>query len=717
MSRVRLAVLAALAALLLAPAAAAACTDDVQLTGFSDALDETTFAGTDVGGLSGLAVDPRRRDTLLALVDNQGTTRARVLSVRVREGAAPRVVRLTTLRRADGTPFTGADLDGEGIAVSPRGELLVASETEPSIRRFSRSGRLRGELEVPARFRVAPAGEATANATFESLTLTPDGRTLFTATEGPLSADASTPDGRSRIRILRYRLQGDTYVPDGQLQHLTEPGQSVVELAARSEDELLVLERGFVAGEGNTVRVFRAFTTGAPDVTGVAALGAADPPLSKELLVDLADCPPSGAQNPGPQRSPLLDNVEALTFAPESAQRTGRVSLVLASDDNFSARQVTRLYALRARLRPEPTLTGRAVLPARTFAPGPPSGAAITAANGVEPPFASQPIQGISGVLDAGDGSLWAMPDNGYGAKANSADFLLRVYRLTPRLRTAAGGPGDVAPDRPFVSLRDPDRRVPFAIVNEDTPERLLTGADFDVESLRRDPDGDLWFGEEFGPYVLHTDATGRLLEAPIPLAGVRSPDDAGRPGEPVTLPGSRGFEGMAISPDGATLFPMIEGALTTDPDQRRRRILELDRRSSAYTGREWQYRVDDPAHAIGDLTALDEHRLLVIERDNAQGAAARFKKVFVVDRRRTDAAGFLVKRQVLDLLRIRDPRDLAGTAEPFTFPFQTIESVLPVGRDELLVINDNNFPFSAGRTPGRPDDTEVITVQVPGLR
>jgi hypothetical protein len=32
-------------------------------------------------------------------------------------------------------------------------------------------------------------------------------------------------------------------------------------------------------------------------------------------------------------------------------------------------------------------------------------------------------------------------------------------------------------------------------------------------------------------------------------------------------------------------------------------------------------------------------------------------------------------------------------------------------------VLNDNNFPGSAGRFPGRPDDTEGIVVDVPALR
>jgi glycerophosphoryl diester phosphodiesterase len=176
---------------------------------------------------------------------------------------------------------------------------------------------------------------------------------------------------------------------------------------------------------------------------------------------------------------------------------------------------------------PDVTLEGRAVLPAATFADGPPSGAYLGTApvNGITPPFASQPVQGFSAVLPAGDGDWWVMPDNGYGTQQTSADFLLRVYRIHPDVKTATGGSGDIAV-KDFIQLRDPDHKVPFAIVNQFSQARNLTGADFDIESFRKAPDGSLWFGDEFGPYLLHTSADGVVLEAPVPLP---DPDNPGR--------------------------------------------------------------------------------------------------------------------------------------------------------------------------------------------
>ncbi len=391
-------------------------------------------------------------------------------------------------------------------------------------------------------------------------------------------------------------------------------------------------------------------------------------------------------------------------------------SLIAAAAGTVSAAQA-----------PEAVLEGRAVLPADTFAEGPSSGSMLEdeTKGGRTPPFEGQPVGGVSAVLDAANGEYLAMADNGFGKKGNSADFLLRAYTIRPDFETAGGGSGGISVGE-FIQLRDPDRLIPFEIVNEDTEDRLLTGTDFDIESVRRDPRGDLWFGDEFGPFLLHTDATGRVLEAPIPLPDVKSPENPTlQSGEEPNLPTSRGFEGMAISEDGTTLYPMLEGALEDDQDQSRRYIYEFNLAGRQYTGERWQYHVEAPEHAIGDFTALGAGRFLIIERDNEQGEAASFKKVYLVDLSNTDAEGYLVKEEVLDLLQIRDPDRISepsgsegdiGLGDPFSFPFQTIESILPLDGGRLLLLNDNNYPLSAGRNPEQPDDTEAIVVRPAAL-
>lgn len=377
-------------------------------------------------------------------------------------------------------------------------------------------------------------------------------------------------------------------------------------------------------------------------------------------------------------------------------------------------------------------LVGRAVLGADTFAPGPTSGQFITPSNGRTPPFIErQPVQGFSAVLRAPEGDFYVLSDNGFGSKANSPDYVLRVYRIAPNFKTASVGTGDVIV-KSFFTLRDPNRKIRFPLIADRAnypnssiavdsrirQERLLTGSDFDVESFRQTADGTFWFGDEFGPYLLHTDATGKVLERPYALPGVISPDNTSTGGlVDANLPRSRGFEGMALTPDGTKLYPMLEGSLITDSDQRRLLINEFDLTTKSYTGNRWSYRLEattGSGQAIGDFTAIGDRRFLVIERDSGEGAAARFKKIFLVNLDQKDADGYLVKREVVNLLNIADPDDIGATGTGvFTFPFTTIESVIPLSSNTIGVLNDNNYPFSSGRTPSQPDNNEFIIIQL----
>ena len=124
-------------------------------------------------------------------------------------------------------------------------------------------------------------------------------------------------------------------------------------------------------------------------------------------------------------------------------------------------------------------------------------------------------MQGFSAIRDNGDGTFWAMEDNGYGAIENSADFNLRVYKIRPHFKTKDGGSGRIDIEG-FIELHDPDNNVPFAITNEFTRRRVLTGADFDIESFQKAKDGTLWFGDEFGPFLLHTGAKGKSWKLPF---------------------------------------------------------------------------------------------------------------------------------------------------------------------------------------------------------
>ncbi|MDW8443789.1 MAG: esterase-like activity of phytase family protein [Acetobacteraceae bacterium] len=240
-------------------------------------------------------------------------------------------------------------------------------------------------------------------------------------------------------------------------------------------------------------------------------------------------------------------------------------------------------------------------------------------------------------------------------------------------------------------------------------------GADFDIESVRIDHRGRFWFSDEFGPFLLKTDANGIVLGPEIAIPGVFAPRNPFRGETPPNLRSSGGLEGLGISPDGKTLYPLLEGVVTGDPPNTLR-LYTFDVDAEAFAPGFLLYPLTGGA-AIGDITAIDERRFLVIERDNGQGAAARFKRIFAIDLGEfddIDGRRVLRKQPVVDLLDIRDPSDLDGDGlATFRFPFVTIEAVAIVDPLHIIVVNDNNYPFSTGRRAGVPDDNEFILLRL----
>jgi hypothetical protein len=293
------------------------CAPGVAAVSYSDGLDKAVRDGVTLGGLSDLAWDARSR-SWASTTDNHGADPARLWFWR--DPSDARVVRdPLVLKRPDGTPWTGDDSDDEGLAVLPDGDFVISSETEPSIRIFGRDGVQKASLEVPARFAVAPAGEATGNATLEGLTLLPGGKRLVAAMEGALSGDHDA----TLHRFLVYdRDRRGAWRLTTQWSYHAEPGLRIAEIASPGEDRLLVLEAAFDAATGNDVRLY-SFAKG-----------------RKRLVADLVKCPDLGATAKQPQTNPLMDNYEGL------AVRGDTIHVI--SDDNFGATQITRVLTLRA---------------------------------------------------------------------------------------------------------------------------------------------------------------------------------------------------------------------------------------------------------------------------------------------------------------------------------------------------------------------------------
>ncbi|ABD06029.1 conserved hypothetical protein [Rhodopseudomonas palustris HaA2] len=365
---------------------------------------------------------------------------------------------------------------------------------------------------------------------------------------------------------------------------------------------------------------------------------------------------------------------------------------------------------------------------------------------GLSLPFSGQPLQGNSGIKKMDDGSFWVLTDNGFGSRYNSADAMLFLSHL--KIDWAGSKVDRVA----TVFLHDPDKKVPFRIVHENTDKRYLTGADFDTEGFQIIGDR-IWIGEEFGPYLIETDMSGKVLgvyETTADDKPVKSPDhwSVQSPGAPgasynatVNLKRSKGYEGFAASKDGKFLYGLLEGPLWDAgkkdwekvDGKEAARILEFDVAQKKFTGRFWTYVFEQNGNAIGDFNMIDASHGLIIERDDGEGTPdkacaagtrgtdcfpdlPKFKRVVKVELSDANVGKPVRKIGYIDLLKIRDPDKKAKkplTDGALAFPFFTIENVDKVDDRHIIVGNDNNLPFSSSRDPNKADDNEFVLLEV----
>ncbi|NEP30077.1 esterase-like activity of phytase family protein [Moorena sp. SIO3B2] len=327
------------------------------------------FENTEVGGISGLAYDPAN-GVYYGLSDDRSQNapaRFYTIDIDLSDGSLDNgdvgFTDVTTLRNASGEPFPERGVDPEGIALTSAGTLFISSEGDannllnPFVNEFSLAGQEFNQLTVPDKF--LPTSDGTRgirnNRAFESLTISPDERFLYTAVENALIQDgpASTLEDESPVRILQYDLQ--TGEPAKEFLYITDtipnqpdpPGSfadnGLVELLALDNTgTLLALERSFAVGVGNNLRLYEVRLQDATDISDVDNLlsNPTDPDsglleveqvAEKRLLLDFDDL---GIR---------LDNSEAIAFGPTLPD--GRQSLIVASDNNFNDSQITQFLA------------------------------------------------------------------------------------------------------------------------------------------------------------------------------------------------------------------------------------------------------------------------------------------------------------------------------------------------------------------------------------
>jgi hypothetical protein len=284
--------------------------------------------------LSGIAWDPRER-TLWAVQDETPTLVALVPDRDLRAWQFGPTI----------TIDVGSPVDFEGLVIVPGG-FIVCSEEGPRVVEVDRQGKLRRDIALPARFR-----DARTNKSLESLTVSPSGRYLFTTSESALErdGDGATPQAGTRIRILRLDRESGAVVSEHVYETDPLPYErgdwGVSDLAALSDDELFVLERGWAKGHGNTARIYHTALDAKASCLGTEELGPTLPVLRKTLRVDLGKIDAHGIpEAKQPQASPLLDNYEGIAIGPRLAD--GRPSLIVVSDDNGRDYQVARVLVL-----------------------------------------------------------------------------------------------------------------------------------------------------------------------------------------------------------------------------------------------------------------------------------------------------------------------------------------------------------------------------------
>ncbi|MEJ8852010.1 esterase-like activity of phytase family protein [Variovorax rhizosphaerae] len=330
------------------------------------------FDGTTIGGLSGIDFDPVRGEYLLLSDDRSNLDPIRYYSASwaVDIASAPVIYRITTLLQADGSTWPNRRNARSGVPVSDpealrlrpdTGTLLWASEGDeargfgPALYESRRDGSLLRQFALPTMFEPGNDGRRGArdNLAFEGLALTPDHRTAWLAMEGPLIQDGAiptlaSPGGPCRFtaldvdsgRVLRQLAYLNDAVPVRPLVPGTHAENGVSEILMLDAHRMLVLERAWAAGTGNSLRLYEIDTRGATDVLAIEALAPGNHrPVAKTLVADFSTL--------GLSR---LDNTEGMCWGPTLPN--GHPLLVVISDDNFNPLQITQFAAFEFIDRP-----------------------------------------------------------------------------------------------------------------------------------------------------------------------------------------------------------------------------------------------------------------------------------------------------------------------------------------------------------------------------
>jgi hypothetical protein len=249
-------------------------------------------------------------------------------------------------------------LDPEGVRLTGDGTFVVTDEYGPFVYEFSPAGERLRSLGVPSKFLITKPGPDVAaelppvnlagrqaNRGMEGLAITPDGSKLYGLMQNALIQDGALDAANKRVGMTARLLEIDR--ASGKTRELVYPldnkGNGLNEILAINDHEFLVIERDGDPGDAAKRKmIYKIDITGATDVSAVAALPTALPlagvvPVSKTLFIDLLD-PAWGLKGPT-----FPEKIEGLAFGPRLAD--GRATLLVTSDNDFSATAPSRVFA------------------------------------------------------------------------------------------------------------------------------------------------------------------------------------------------------------------------------------------------------------------------------------------------------------------------------------------------------------------------------------
>ena len=244
-------------------------------------------------------------------------------------------------------------------------------------------------------------------------------------------------------------------------------------------------------------------------------------------------------------------------------------------------------------------------------------------------------------------GHFYAMSDRGPNAATEStrtpAGIIFLAPDFTPRMSLfKLTTTGAVEPVSTFF-LKDPKGRLITGLPNKSFGSTGETPYGLDGKVVALDPDGDgvpgydesgldseglvamkdgtFWVSDEYGPHIVHFDATGKEIERINPFAAdTRNKSGRRLPAELATRWPNRGMEGLTITPDGKTLVGVMQSNLYNPTSSigsiNLTRIVTINIETGATA--QYLHRQDAAGLANSEIVALSATSFLVIERDTS---------------------------------------------------------------------------------------------------